>query len=175
MHNYSVNVAWSERELEYLATSPEFPKLSAFAATAEEAVVELRAVIEVAVELILEDGEEPPAPLFHQEYSGQFRLRIAKSLHRQLAERAEAECVSSNALVAQYIAAGLAQAAVEGRTAHRLESVLSLVSEHSINAISSASGGQTSITPDLDIMRLHAAQPAFITSSAFANVTTLIQ
>lgn len=175
MHNYSVNLAWSEREQEYLATSPEFPKLSAFAATAEEAVAELRAVIEVAVEMILEDGEEPPLPQFHQEYSGQFRLRIAKSLHRQLAERAEAECVSSNTLVAQYIAAGLALATHESRTAHRLETALSLACEQMISAVEIAWGGQTSFTPVTDNHQLLTAQPTYLSAVAFTNPITSVQ
>ncbi len=43
-------------------------------------------------------------------YSGQFRLRVPRSLHAELAARAEAEGVSLNALVVSYIARGLGSA-----------------------------------------------------------------
>ncbi|GEO27317.1 antitoxin HicB [Alicyclobacillus acidoterrestris] len=51
------------------------------------------------IEIALEDGRPIPEPSVHGEYSGKFNVRVPKSLHRELAERAEKEGVSLN----QYI------------------------------------------------------------------------
>jgi predicted HicB family RNase H-like nuclease len=111
MHNYSCRVAWYEPDGEYVATSAEFDGLSALAPTAEEAVRELRAAMEDAVAAFVEDGEDVPEPQFAQEYSGQFRLRVPKSLHAALVARADVEGVSLNTLVQMYASSGLAAAA----------------------------------------------------------------
>jgi len=121
MNNYSYNVAWSESDGEYVATSAEFAGLSGLGPTAEVAVRELHQAMEVAVEAILADDEMLPAPQLLSDYSGQFRLRIPKTQHSALAIRAEKEGVSLNALVQTYIAAGLAGDHLAQRTCERLD------------------------------------------------------
>lgn len=44
----------------------------------------------------IEDGTEIPEPLNQDDYSGQFKLRIPKSLHQSLAEHARQEGISMN-------------------------------------------------------------------------------
>ena len=44
----------------------------------------------------LEDGYEIPEPTSDEEYSGQFKLRLPKSLHRALAENSKREGISMN-------------------------------------------------------------------------------
>ena len=44
----------------------------------------------------LEDGYEIPEPMSDDEYSGQFKLRLPKSLHRALAENSKREGISMN-------------------------------------------------------------------------------
>lgn len=44
----------------------------------------------------LEDGIEIPDPSKSDDYSGQFRLRIPKSLHKSLSEHAQQEGISMN-------------------------------------------------------------------------------
>ena len=44
----------------------------------------------------IEDGIEIPEPVSEDEYSGQFKLRIPKSLHKSLAEHSKAEGISMN-------------------------------------------------------------------------------
>lgn len=68
---------------------------------------ELRLVMEVAVEALIEDGEPVPQARAVQEYSGQLRLRLLKSQHAAAVARAEEEGVSLNALLQSYIAQGL--------------------------------------------------------------------
>jgi predicted HicB family RNase H-like nuclease len=124
LEKYSFNIAWSESDGEYVATSAEFPGLSGLGATAEEAVSELRAAMEVAVDAFLEDGEPiPPAQQLDQ-HSGQFRLRIARSQHALLVIRAQREGISLNALIQTYVAAGLAADNTASRATQRLDTIL---------------------------------------------------
>jgi predicted RNase H-like HicB family nuclease len=110
MNKYSYRVFWSDTDECYIATSPEFPRLSAFGDTAQEAIDELGVVLEAAMEIYEEEGWPLPEPQKVQTYSGQFRLRLPKSLHAQLAERAEIEGVSLNTLVVQHLSFGLGKA-----------------------------------------------------------------
>ena len=48
------------------------------------------------LEAALEDGVQIAEPLQDDQYSGQFKLRLPKSLHRQLAEGAKREGISMN-------------------------------------------------------------------------------
>ena len=48
------------------------------------------------LEAALEDSESIPEPQSLDGYSGQFKLRIPKSLHRSLAEQARKEGISMN-------------------------------------------------------------------------------
>lgn len=103
MHSYSYNVVWSEKDNCYIATSPEFQRVSAFGNTPQDALDELSVVMEGVIETYKEEGWPLPEPRKMQEYSGQFRVRLPKSLHRQLAEQADKEDVSLNTLVVQYL------------------------------------------------------------------------
>lgn len=67
-------------------------------ATIEEAVKEADISKELLFEVMLEDGDPIPEPNSH-DYSGKLNFRMPKSLHRQLAERAEREGVSLNQLM----------------------------------------------------------------------------
>jgi antitoxin HicB len=56
------------------------------------------------IRLHLEDGDPIPPPLAVDDYSGKFMVRIPKSLHRDLARRADIDGVSLN----QYVSVRLA-------------------------------------------------------------------
>ena len=68
----------------------------------------MRAWIEAAIE----DGQSIPEPHGQQQYSGKFVVRIPRTLHRQLAETAQREGVSLNALVNVALAREVGQAAL---------------------------------------------------------------
>lgn len=109
MHNYGFKIFWSETDKAFIATCPEFSGLSAFGDTADEALREAQVALELFVEEMQESGEPLPVPQPAHTYSGQFRARLPRSLHRQLAERAEEEGVSLNTLVVSYVASGVAR------------------------------------------------------------------
>lgn len=50
----------------------------------------------VWLEAAMEEGYEIPEPDTMDQYSGQFKLRIPKSLHRRLAEHSRREGISMN-------------------------------------------------------------------------------
>ncbi len=132
MHNYSRNVLWSDEDECYIATSPEFQWISAFGDTPDEAFQELDVALKATIETYEEKGWTLPSPRKVEKYSGQFRLRLPKSLHRQIAERAEAEDVSLNTLIVSYVSAGLA----EGRSRFlQKQTVFAFQFNHNVNRL----------------------------------------
>ena len=114
--HYSTQVVWSEEDGGYVATTPELDGVSAFGDSPEGALAELSVARSLWLEQMKASGEEPPAPLALQPYSGQFRLRIPRSLHAWLAARAAIEGVSLNTLIVQLLS--------EGRGARSMESLI---------------------------------------------------
>jgi predicted RNase H-like HicB family nuclease len=104
MNNYSINLAWSDEDQGYIATCPEFPGLSAFGATAEAAVAEATVALGLFVKTFTGENLQLPEPQKVEEYSGQFRVRIPKSLHRQAAEMAKRNGSSLNQFLVDAIA-----------------------------------------------------------------------
>ena len=60
MEHYGFDVFWSEEDGGYIATCPDFPGLSAFGETEEEAIVEGKAALRLFLEAIQAEGK--PAP-----------------------------------------------------------------------------------------------------------------
>jgi antitoxin HicB len=117
MDNYSYHAAWSDADSAYVATSSELAGLAGFGESAEEAIAQLRVAIELALEVYREEGVAVPSARKLAEYSGQFRLRVPRSVHEELARRAQMEGVSLNTLAVAYISEGL------GRTPAQLRAV----------------------------------------------------
>lgn len=95
---------FSEEDNEYVALVPEFPHLSALAATPDDAVREAQVAVEAFLEDMAATGEEPPPPQVLESFSGQIRLRMPKSLHRRLTGRARMEGVSLNTMIVTLLA-----------------------------------------------------------------------
>ena len=90
----------------YLVTFPDLPGCIADGDTIDEAVAEARDAFAAWASAEREDKGALPIP---KTYSGQFVLRISKTLHMQLAKRAAAEEISLNQLAATLLAQGLAE------------------------------------------------------------------
>jgi len=117
--HYSYSVRWSDEDEAFIALCPEFPGLSAFGESAAEALEQIQVAVDLAVETHQAEGWPLPEVQAVQQYSGQFRLRVPRSLHAELAARAEAEGVSLNALVVAYVARGLGSASAPHEPAPR--------------------------------------------------------
>ena len=122
--NYGYRVAWSSEDDAYVATCAELEGLSGLGDTAQEALAELRVAVELAIEEFTDSGAEIPKPIPATSHSGQFRLRLPKSVHARLAARADSEGVSLNALIMSYVAMGLGDADAKRRGLERASSFL---------------------------------------------------
>jgi len=85
----------------------ELPGCMTEADTPEEALDEIRQLQAEWLQISLEDGQAIPEPRPEEEYSGNFRLRIPRSLHRKLVQEAGREGVSLNALCSSALAEAL--------------------------------------------------------------------
>lgn len=96
----STRLISSDGESYYEARVKEFPHLTEYADTAEEARELVIDAIETTAAILKEKGRPMPAPYeIEDSYSGRITLRIPKHLHRSLAENAAAEEVSLNQLL----------------------------------------------------------------------------
>ena len=80
----------------YVASYPELPGCITCGETIENAVTNALDAKKAWIEAALEDGLEIHEPDSLQEYSGQFKLRMPRSLHRSLAEHSKREGISMN-------------------------------------------------------------------------------
>ena len=60
---HSLNLEWSIEDESYIATIQEFPGLSAFGETPQEAVKEAITAVKGFLQIIKEDGDEIPEPI----------------------------------------------------------------------------------------------------------------
>jgi antitoxin HicB len=113
LDRYSRHVYYDPDERAYLALCMEFPHLSAFGATAADALAELEVALAGAIEVHVDEGWPLPAPVEPPEPvglpSGRFVARLPRSLHAQLVATAQGEGVSLNTLVVSLLAAGVAR------------------------------------------------------------------
>ena len=105
--NYPVVVERDEETENYVLRVPDLRGCVTHGETIQKAFRRLEEAKRVWIEDRLEKRQEVPPPRGEADYSGQFVLRLPKSLHRRLAEVAAADDVSLNtcavAAVAQYV------------------------------------------------------------------------
>lgn len=75
---------------------PELPGCLTCSDTLEGAIKNAEDCKREWITAAIEDGAQIPEPSDEDEYSGQFKLRIPKSLHKSLAEHSKAEGISMN-------------------------------------------------------------------------------
>lgn len=100
-------VLYPAEEGGYVAEIPNLPGCISQGETMEEALLMIQDAKNVWIESALEDGMEIPEPARGTEdYSGKLNIRIPKSLHRKLAEKAKEERVSLNQYINYQLARG---------------------------------------------------------------------
>ena len=80
----------------FAARYPELPGCITCGNTLDEVVQNAADAKRAWLEAALEEGVDIAEPKTDESYSGQFKLRLPKSLHRSIAEHAKAEGVSMN-------------------------------------------------------------------------------
>lgn len=93
---YTIELTPDADEGGFVASFPDLPGCLSVGDTAEEAVANAVDAKRAWLEAALEDGIEIQEPASLKDYSGQFKLRLPKSLHKSLAERSRQEGVSMN-------------------------------------------------------------------------------
>lgn len=93
---YRVEIIPDEEEGGFALRCPELPGCITCAETMEEGLAMIEDAKRCWLTAALEDGFQIPEPVKLEEYSGQFKLRIPRSLHRQLAQRSSEEGISMN-------------------------------------------------------------------------------
>jgi len=96
---------------------PDLPGCYADGESPEEAILAAEDAVQSWLKTAKEFGD--PIPSIKEKYSGQWRLRLPKSLHAELAYRAKFEGVSLNTLVATLLAQAMGPSHPK-QTAHHL-------------------------------------------------------
>jgi predicted HicB family RNase H-like nuclease len=113
-YNITVRKGWFDGELCFEARVAELPDVAEYADSFEEAYALAIDTLEVTAEIFANQGKQMPAPIIPaDDFSGRVTLRLAKSLHRSLAQAADREGVSLNQHLTNILNyyAGYAQAA----------------------------------------------------------------
>ncbi|MBQ1888924.1 MAG: type II toxin-antitoxin system HicB family antitoxin [Firmicutes bacterium] len=93
---YRIEILPDPDEGGYVVRYPELPGCLSAGETIKEALENAEDAKRVWLEAAIQDGTDIAEPGTSDDYSGQFKLRIPKSLHRALAEHAKAEGTSMN-------------------------------------------------------------------------------
>ena len=94
--NYRMEIGEDKEEGGFVVSYPELPGCITCGETMESAIANAQDAKKAWVQAALEEGIEIHEPDSLEEYSGQFKLRIPRSLHRSLAEHSKREGISMN-------------------------------------------------------------------------------
>ena len=94
--SYRMEIVEDKDEGGYVVSYPDLPGCITCGKTIESAVANALDAKRTWIEAALEDGIEIYEPDSLEDYSGQFKLRIPRSLHRLLAEHSKREGISMN-------------------------------------------------------------------------------
>ena len=94
--NYRIEVMEDKEEGGYAFSCPELKGCITCADTIQQGFEMIADAKKSWLTACLEEGIPIPEPGNINEYSGQFKLRIPKSLHKALAERSQQEGISMN-------------------------------------------------------------------------------
>lgn len=94
--SYRMEVVEDNEEGGFVVTFPDLPGCITCGETIETAIANAMDAKKTWLEAALEEGLEIREPDSLEDYSGQFKLRIPRSLHRSLAEHSKREGISMN-------------------------------------------------------------------------------
>lgn len=94
--NYKIEIVEEKEEGGYVLSIPELRGCMTCSDQLEKGMEMLEDAKEQWFTAALESGYQIPEPNCLEDYSGQFKLRIPKSLHKELAEKSKQEGISMN-------------------------------------------------------------------------------
>ena len=104
---YRIEIVKEQEEGGYVLHCPELPGCITCGETVQEGLEMLEDAKKCWFAACLEDGVPIPEPARLEDYSGQFKLRLPKSLHKQLAQRSSEEGVSMNQYCVYLLSKGI--------------------------------------------------------------------
>lgn len=104
---YRVEVVEDKAEGGFALRCPELNGCLTAAPTVEEGFRRLEDAKREWFAACLEEGTAIPEPSRTEDYSGQFKLRLPRSLHRRLAQRSSEEGVSMNQYCVYLLSKGI--------------------------------------------------------------------
>lgn len=93
---YRMEIVEDQDEGGYVISYPDLPGCITCGETIESAIANAADAKRSWIEAAIEEGIKIHEPDSLEEYSGQFKLRIPRSLHRSLAEHSKREGISMN-------------------------------------------------------------------------------
>ena len=93
---YKLEIIPDREEGGYLVSYPDLKGCLSYGDTIDEAHANALDAKATWLDAALEEGIEIPEPKSESDYSGRFRLRMPKTLHKMLAENAQSEGISMN-------------------------------------------------------------------------------
>lgn len=93
---YRMEVVEDHDEGGFVVSYPDLPGCITCGETIEQAIANAKDAKKAWIEAAMEDGIEIHDPDSLESYSGQFKLRLPRSLHRLLAEHSKREGISMN-------------------------------------------------------------------------------
>jgi len=108
--NYRVEVIEDKEEGGYALSCPELSGCMTYANTIEKGFEMIEDAKKSWFSACLEDGVQIPEPGSENNYSGQFKLRLPKSLHKTLADRSRQEGISMNQYCLYLLSSGASTA-----------------------------------------------------------------
>ncbi len=93
---YKIELYPDVEEGGFAVACPELPGCLSCGETIEECIESIQDAKLAWITASLEDGDEIPEPSNKDDYSGQFKIRMPKSLHKKLAEHSKEEGISMN-------------------------------------------------------------------------------
>jgi predicted RNase H-like HicB family nuclease len=94
--DYKIEIVPDKEEGGYALHCPELPGCMTCADSISEGIKMLEDAKKCYFTACIDDGIEIPEPKGVETYSGQFKIRMPKSLHKELAERSKQEGISMN-------------------------------------------------------------------------------
>jgi predicted RNase H-like HicB family nuclease len=94
--NYRMEIVEDKEEGGFVVSYPELPGCITCGDTIESVIANATDAKKAWLSAALESGIDIPNPDNLEDYSGQFKLRIPRSLHRSLAEHSKREGISMN-------------------------------------------------------------------------------
>lgn len=94
--NYKIEIIKDEAESGYVLSIPDLKGCLTCAEKLDQGMIMLEDAKKQWFIAAMESGYEIPEPNVLENYSGQFKLRLPKSLHKELAEKSKQEGISMN-------------------------------------------------------------------------------